>query len=59
MLGQWDDSVLVNIHNPNTEREQVTALLDLGKMLETIKDLPDKHIVLAGGFKFFLDTFLD
>ena len=30
--------VVVNIYNPNTETEQVTTLLDLGKMLETIKD---------------------
>ena len=36
--------VLVNIYNPNTETEQVTTLLDLGKMLETIKDFSDKHI---------------
>ena len=51
--------VLVNIYNPNTETEQVTTLLDLGKMLETIKDLSGKHIVLAGDFSFFFDTSLD
>ena len=51
--------VLVNIYNPNTETEQVTTLLDLGKMLETIKDLFDKHIVLAGNFNFLFDTSLD
>ena len=28
-------------------------------MLETIKDLYDKHIVLAGNFNFFFDTSLD
>ena len=28
-------------------------------MLETIKDLSDKHIALAGDFNFFFDTFLD
>ena len=28
-------------------------------MLETIKDLCDKHIVLAGNFNFFFDTFLE
>ena len=27
--------LLVNIYNPNTETEQVTTLLDLGKILET------------------------
>ena len=30
------DFILVNIYNPNTETEQVTTLLDLGKLLETI-----------------------
>ena len=45
--------VLVNIYNPNTKTEQVTTLLDLGKMLETIKDFSDKHVVLAGDFNFF------
>ena len=28
-------------------------------MLETIKDFPDKHIVLADNFNFFFDTSLD
>ena len=51
--------VLVNIYNPNTETEQVATLHDLHKMLETIKDLCDKHIVLAGDFNFFFDTSLD
>ena len=43
---------LVNIYNPKTEADQVTTqtktdqvttLLDLRKMLETIKDFSDKH----------------
>ena len=51
--------VLVIIYNPNIETERVTALLDLGKMLETIKDLSDKHLVLASDFNFFFDTPLD
>ena len=28
--------VAINIYNPNTETEEVTTFLDLGKMLETI-----------------------
>ena len=51
--------VLVNIYNPNTETEQVTTLLDLGKLLETIYNFCDKHILLAGDFNFFYDTSLD
>ena len=50
--------VIVNIYNSNTETEQVTTLLDLGKMLETVKDLSDKYIVLVGDFNFFFDTSL-
>ena len=51
--------VLVNIYNPNTETEQVATLHDLDKMLEAIKDLYEKHIVLAGDFNFFFDTSLE
>ena len=51
--------VLVNIYDPITETEQVTTLFDLGKMLETIKDFSNKHIVLAGDLNFFFDTSLD
>ena len=36
--------VLVNIYNPNTETDQVKSLLDLGKMLETIKGFSDTNI---------------
>ena len=50
---------LANIYNPNTETEQVTTLHYLDKMLETIKKLYEKHIVLAGDFHFSLDIFLD
>ena len=46
--------VLLNICNPNTKTEHVMTLLNLGKILETIKDCFDKHIVLAGDFNFFL-----
>ena len=62
MLRSMRPFVLVNIYNPNTETEQVAALHDLDKMLETIKDLYDKNIVLAGDFYFyfyFFDTSVD
>ena len=45
--------ILVTIINRNTETEQVTTLLDLDRMVETIKGFSDKHIVLAGDFNFF------
>ena len=40
-------------------KEQVATLHDLDRMLETIKDLYDKHLALAGDFNFFFDTSLD
>ena len=46
------NSVLVDIYNPNTETKQVAILHDLDKMLETIKKLYYKHVVLAGDFLF-------
>ena len=45
--------VLVNLFNPNTETEQVTIFLDLGKMLEAIKDFYDEHKVLVGNVYFY------
>ena len=51
--------VLVSLYNPNAKTEHIAALLDLDKMLETIKDLYDKHIVLTGDFNLFFDTSLD
>ena len=51
------DVLLINLYIPNTETEQVAALLDLAKMLETIKDLYDR--LFAGNFDFFFDISLD
>ena len=51
--------VNIYIYNPNSETEQVATLHDLDKMLETIKDLHEKQIVLAGDFNFFFDTLLE
>ena len=50
--------VLINIYYPSSKTKQVKTLLNLGKMLETVKDFSDKHIVLAGTFNFIFDTFL-
>ena len=36
MLVDEANFILVNIYNLNTETEQETTLLDLGRMLETI-----------------------
>ena len=59
MLVEKANFVLVNLEIPNRETVQVATPLDLGKMFETIKDLYDKHRVLAGNFDFFFDTSLD
>ena len=47
------------VYNANSETEQVATLHDFDKMLETIKDLHEKQIVLAGDFNFFFDTLLE
>ena len=49
----------VKVDQSNTGTEQVATLHDLRKLLEAIKDLYDKHIVLAGDFNFFFDTSLE
>ena len=49
--------VLVNICNPNTKTEQVATLYDLDKILENIKYLYDKYIVLTRDSDFFFDTY--
>ena len=49
----------MNIYYPDSKTEHVKTLLNLVKMLETVIDFSDKHIVLASTFNFFFDTFLN
>ena len=39
--------------------DQVGTFHDFEKMLEIVKDLYDKHIVLSSNFNFLFDTSLD
>ena len=47
-----DDTVfvLINIYNANTESEQLETLLDLVSIIDKVKDIQSKNIVLGGDF---------
>ena len=50
--------ILINLYNPNTEKEQVFIWEKLDLMLQTFDDLENKIIILGGNFNLFLDTAL-
>ena len=56
-----DDSVfiLINVYNPNTEKEQVSTWEKMNLMLETFDDLVNKIIILGGDLNLFLDLILE
>ena len=56
-----DDSVfiLINLYNPNTEKEQVSSWQKMNLILETFDDLEKKTIILGGDFNLFLDSLLE
>ena len=51
--------VLINIYNDNTESEQLHTLNNLVNILETIKDIQNKCVVLGGDFNVILNPSLD
>ena len=48
--------ILINLYNPNTEKEQVSTWEKLNLMLQTFDDLENKIIILGGDFNLFLDS---
>ena len=52
-----DDTVfvLINIYNTNTESEQLETLLDLVSIIDKVKDIQSKNIVLGGDFNVIFD----
>ena len=56
-----DDSVfiLINLYNPNTEKEQVSSWQKMNLILETFDDLEKKTIILGGDFSLYLDSLLE
>ena len=51
--------ILINLYNPNTEKEQVSTWEKLNLMLQTFDDLENKIIILGGDFNLFLDSALE
>ena len=56
-----DDTVfvLINIYNVNTESEQLETLLDLVSIIDKVKDIQSKNIVLGGDFNVIFDISLE
>ena len=56
-----DDTVfvLINIYNSNTESEQLETLLDLASIIDKVKDIQSKNIVLGGDFNVIFDISLE
>ena len=56
-----DDTVfvLINIYNANTESEQLQTLLDLVSIIDKVKDIQSKNIVLGGDFNVIFDISLE
>ena len=45
----------MNIYNANTESEQLETLSDLVSIIDKVKDIQSKIIVLGGGFNVIFD----
>ena len=56
-----DDTVfvLINIYNANTEFEQLESLSDLVSIIDKVKDIQSKNIVLGGDFNVIFDISLE
>ena len=56
-----DDTVfvLINIYNANTESEQLETLSDLVSIIDKVKDIQSKNIVLGGDFNVIFDISLE
>ena len=48
--------ILINLHNPNTEKVQVSTWEKMNLMLETFYDLENNVIIIGGDFSLFLDS---
>ena len=51
--------VLINIYNANTELEQLETLSDLVSILDKVKNIQNKNIVLGGDFNAIFDISLE
>ena len=53
------NSVLIDLYDANTEREQVYVLNNLSSLLEKLDVTSEKNIISSGDFNLFLNTKLD
>ena len=53
------NSVLINLYDANTEREQVYVLNNLSSLLEKLDVTSEKNLISSGDFNLFLNTKLD
>ena len=51
--------ILINMYNPNTEKEQVPTWAKMNLMLQAFDGLENKIIVLGGDINLFLDSILE
>ena len=47
---------LVNLYRANTEKEQLDTLAKLFEMLNSISNIVNKNVILAGDFNLFFST---
>ena len=50
---------LINLHNRNTEPEQLKTLESLSKVLKDFQDTSEKYIIFPGDFNLFFDHKLE
>ena len=50
--------ILINLYNPNTEKEKVSTWEKLNLMLQTFDDLENKIKILGSDFNLFVDSVL-
>ena len=51
--------ILINLHNSNTKKEQVSTWEKLNLILQIFDYLKNKIIILGGNFNLFLDSILE
>ena len=44
------DYLLINLHNSNTKKEQLTTIKNVNNLLKDLEDFHDKKVIFAGGF---------
>ena len=52
-------SILINLYNLNTEKEQTEVMSNLFALLKTFDINPNKHLIMAGDFNLIFNSNLD